>query len=95
MKATEHLQMPELISSEYKVQLSEEEQQKYDDLKQELVLSLGETEITAANAASLSNKLSQMANGAIYDDSGETIYIHEQKLDALEDIIEAANGKNS
>ena len=93
MKATEHLQMPELISSEYKVQLSEEEQQKYDDLKQELVLSLGEAEITAANAASLSNKLSQMANGAIYDDSGETIYIHEQKLDALEDIIEAANGK--
>ena len=93
MKATEHLQMPELISSEYKVQLSEEEQQKYDDLKQELVLSLGEAEITAANAASLSNKLSQMANGAIYDDSGETIHIHDQKLDALEDIIEAANGK--
>jgi len=93
MKATEHLQMPELVSSEYPVQLSEEEQQKYNDLKQELVLSLGDTEITAANAASLSNKLSQMANGAIYDDSGEPIHIHDQKLDALEDIIEAANGK--
>ena len=45
------------------------------------------------NAASLSGKLSQMANGAIYDDSGETIRIHDRKLDALEDIIEAANGK--
>ncbi len=93
MKATEHLQMPELISSEYAVQLSDEEQQKYNDLKQELVLSLGENEITAANAASLSGKLSQMANGAIYDDSGAVIGIHERKLDALEDIVEAANGK--
>ena len=93
MKATEHLQMPELISSEYAVQLSDEEQQKYNDLKQELVLSLGENEITAANAASLSGKLSQMANGAIYDDSGSVIGIHERKLDALEDIIEASNGK--
>ena len=93
MKATDHLQMPELVSSEYTVQLSDEEKQKYDDLKQELVLSLGETEITAANAASLSGKLSQMANGAIYDDSGEIINIHDRKLDALEDIIEAANGK--
>ena len=93
MKATDHLQMPELVSSEYTVHLSDEEKQKYDDLKQELVLSLGEAEITAANAASLSGKLSQMANGAIYDDSGEIINIHDRKLDALEDIIEAANGK--
>ena len=93
MKATDHLQLPELVSSEYTVQLSDEEKQKYDDLKQELVLSFGETEITAANAASLSGKLSQMANGAIYDDSGEIINIHDRKLDALEDIIEAANGK--
>ena len=56
-------------------------------------MSLDDAEITAANAASLSGKLSQMANGAIYDDSGETIRIHDRKLDALEDIIEAANGK--
>lgn len=93
MKATDHLKMPELVSSEYAVRLSDEEKQKYADLKQELVLSLGDTEITAANAASLSGKLSQMANGAIYDDTGEVIQIHDRKLDALEDIIEAANGK--
>ena len=93
MKATDHLKMPELVSSEYAVRLSDEEKQKYADLKQELVLSLGDTEITAANAASLSGKLSQMANGAIYDDNGEVIQIHDRKLDALEDIIEAANGK--
>ena len=93
MKAADHLKMPELISSEYTVRLSDEETQKYADLKQELVLSLGDAEITAANAASLSGKLSQMANGAIYDDSDEVIQIHDRKLDALEDIIESANGK--
>lgn len=93
MKATDHLKMPELVSSEYTVRLSDEEKQKYTDLKKELVLSLGAAEITAANAASLSGKLSQMANGAIYDDSGEVIQIHDRKLDALEDIIESANGK--
>ena len=93
MKSADHLHMPKLVSSEYTVRLSEDEQKKYTDLKQELVLSLGDAEITAANAASLSGKLSQMANGAIYDDGGETIRSHDRKLDALEDIIEAANGK--
>ena len=85
--------MPELVNSEYTVQLSDEEREHYDELKRELVLTLGDGEITAANAASLSGKLSQMANGAIYDDNGEVIHIHDRKLDALEDIIEAANGK--
>lgn len=93
MKSTDHLQMPELISSEYEVQLSDEERRHYDELKQDLVISLGDGEITASNAASLSGKLSQMANGAIYDDDGNTVHIHDRKLDALEDIIEAANGK--
>ena len=54
MKATDHLQMPELVSSEYTVQLSDEEKSHYEELKQELVLTLGDGEITAANAASLS-----------------------------------------
>ena len=93
MKANDHLRMPELVSSEYEVRLSDDEQEHYDDLKRDLVLSLDDGEITAANAASLSGKLSQMANGAIYDDDGNTICIHDRKLDALEDIIEAANGK--
>lgn len=93
MRATDHLNMPELICSEYAVTLSAEEKEKYTELKKELVLELPDGEITAANSASLSNKLSQMANGAIYDDSGEVIGIHDRKLDALEDIIEAANGK--
>lgn len=93
MKSTDHLRMPELVSSRYTVYLSEEEEQRYVALKQDLVLQLPDGDITAANAASLSGKLSQMANGAVYMDSGDTISIHDRKLDALEDIIEAANGK--
>lgn len=88
-----NLKMPELISSEYKVYLSPDEQDAYDEMKKQFILDLPEGEISAANAAALSGKLSQMANGAIYDDAGNTVPIHEQKLDALEDIIESANGK--
>lgn len=93
MKAADHLKMPELISAEYTVQLSEKEREKYDHLKKELVLSTEDNEVTAANAASLTNKLSQMANGAVYSDDESIIEIHDRKLDALEDIIESMNGK--
>ena len=93
MKATDHLQMPDLISTNHMVQLSEDERKVYDELRKELALQLPDGEITAANAAALSGKLCQMANGAIYDDSHETQEIHERKLDALEDIIESMNGK--
>ena len=93
MKAVDHLKMPELISNEYTVKMSEAEKEKYKELKNELILEVQDTEITAANAAALSNKLCQMSNGAIYDDTGEIIPVHNRKLDALEDIIESANGK--
>ena len=91
MKAVEHLQMPELISTAHTVEMSEDEMQKYKRLKAELILE--DPEITAANAAGLSNKLQQMANGAVYDDDRKVVMIHDRKLDALEDIIEAQNGK--
>lgn len=93
MKSTDHLKMPELVNSQYMVHLSEEERQRYEELKRDLVLSLPDGEVTAANAASLTGKLSQMANGAVYSDDESIIKLHDQKLDALEDIIEAANGK--
>ena len=93
MKAADHLKMPELVNTKYMVHLSEKEKKKYEDMKAELVLELPEGEITAANAASLSGKLSQMANGAVYADDESILAIHDRKLDALEDIIESANGK--
>jgi len=93
MKSTDHLKMPELIISEYPVKLSDPERERYEELKRDLVLQLPDGHITAANAASLSGKLSQMANGAVYSDVQNIISIHDRKLDALEDLIEAANGK--
>ena len=93
MKSTDHLKMPELISTQYEVELSDTERDRYENLKQELILQLPDGEITAANAAALTGKLSQLANGAIYSDTGEIMEFHDRKLDALEDIIEAANEK--
>ena len=89
MRCTDLLKMPELISIPYEVNLSPKEQAAYNELKEELVLG----EITAANAAVLSGKLCQMANGSVYDDEGKMVNIHSRKLDALEDIIEAQCGK--
>lgn len=94
MRCTDLLRMPELISIPYEVKLSQRERAAYDELKEELVLSLKDKgEITAANAAVLSGKLCQMANGSVYDDEGKMVNIHSRKLDALEDIIEAQCGK--
>ena len=93
MKSTDHLIMPDLVTAEYLVKLSDKERERYDELRQDLVLKLAGGDVTAANAAALSGKLCQMANGAVYGDDGTVHYIHDRKLDALEDLIEAANGK--
>ena len=93
MKSKDFLKMPECIMNEVVVSLSEKEQKLYDSLKKDMVLSVGDDEIDAINAAALSSKLLQMANGAVYNDDKESIHIHDRKLDALEDLIEGANGK--
>lgn len=93
MKANEYLKMPELLTSNYVVELSNSEKNQYDEMKKSLVLEITDGEITASNAASLSNKLCQLSNGAIYDDEQNIVEIHDRKLDALEDIIESMNGK--
>ena len=93
MKSTDYLQMPECIMNEVEVCLSEKEMKMYNGLKKDLVLAIANKEIDAVNAGALSNKLSQMANGAVYDEEKNFIEIHNRKLDALEDLIEQANGK--
>ena len=93
MKAAEHLKMPDCVMNTVSVNLSEKEMKMYKALKTDLVLSVGNREIDAVNAGALSNKLSQMANGAVYDENKTYIEIHSRKLDALEDLIEQANGK--
>ena len=93
MKALDHLKMPELLENRYPVYMDDGEKQQYESMKKDLILPYLENEaITAANAAALSGKLCQMANGAVYSDEGSVAHIHDRKLDALEDIIEAAQG---
>ena len=93
MKSVDHLKMPELISNEYPVKMDDEEQDAYKALKKEYVSLIEGNEVTAANAASLSGKLLQLANGAVYDDEHAVRVLHDRKLDALEDIIESMQGK--
>ena len=93
MRSRDYLRLPDCVYNEVTVELSEKELETYSTLRKELVVSLGENEIDASNAASLANKLSQMANGAVYADGDKFICIHDRKLDALEDLLEAANGK--
>ena len=93
MKSTDYLTMPEYVSNEVFVTLSDKEWKVYSDFKEEMVANLGDEEIDAVNAAVLSGKLLQMANGAVYDSENKAHVIHDKKLDALEDLIEGANGK--
>ena len=94
MKAADYLDMPERIDNRIEVSMSPKERKLYDDFQKDMVLSIGDEELDAANAAALSNKLLQMANGAVYGEDKKVIPIHDRKLDALEDLVEAANGKS-
>lgn len=93
MKAADYLDMPERIDNRIEVSMSPKERKLYDDFQKDMLLSIGDEELDAANAAALSNKLLQMANGAVYGEDKKVIPIHDRKLDALEDLVEAANGK--
>jgi len=93
MSSLDYLEMPELIINKVAVSMLEKEMGQYKKLKKDMILSLEDGDIDAASAVGLSNKLLQMANGAVYDETGKAKHIHDRKLDALEDLIEAANGK--
>lgn len=93
MKAIEHIKMPKLIKRYYPVQLDNEDYNLICKFECDYAAKIKKEEITAANAAVLTGKLVQLANGAIYDNEKGAIQIHDKKLDALEDIIEAMNGK--
>jgi SNF2 family DNA or RNA helicase len=94
MKAEDYLEVPELMEIPVPIELEDKDYQKYKKFERDLLLSVSDTEtVTAMTAAVLSNKLLQMANGAIYDEDKKVHSIHDEKIKALEDIIEAANGK--
>ncbi len=94
MKAVDHLHMPECVYVNHEVEMSEAEKKLYNQLKTDLIIPTDDGDIDAANAASLSNKLLQMSNGAVYDENKEARFIHSRKLEMLEDLIESANGQS-
>lgn len=93
MKAVDYLDMPERIDNRIEVEMSAKEKKIYDDFCRDMVVQIGDEELDAVNAGVLSGKLLQMANGAVYGDDRRALPIHSRKLDALEDLVEAANGK--
>lgn len=93
MKALDYLKMPECVYVDHPVEMSVPERKLYDQLRTDLIIPLEDGDIDAANAASLTGKLLQMSNGAVYDENGEARTIHSRKLEALEDLIESANGQ--
>lgn len=88
MKAKDYLKMPERIETRISVTLSEKEMKVYQAFEREQLMELDGSDIVALSAAAVANKLQQMANGAVYDQEGRVIPVHEQKLDALADILE-------
>lgn len=93
MKAQDYLRMPARIDNFVRVEMAPNEKALYKQLERDMLLPFIEGDIDAANAAVLSNKLLQMANGAVYDEFGAIRQIHQRKIDAIEDLWEGANGK--
>ena len=92
MKAEDYLRLPEQVVNDIRIRLAPEEIQKYRELEKEKLMELDGQEITALSAAAVWGKLLQLANGAVYDDDGGATMLHDKKLDALEEIVEAACG---
>lgn len=93
MTAQDWLKLPDRVDLISEVEMSGAERKMYDQMKADYILPLVDGDVTADSAGVLSNKLLQMANGAVYDEHKDVRAIHERKLEALEDLIEAANGR--
>ena len=94
MKSEDYLTLPPLVQNVVRVRLPEAAAKRYREMERELVLSIGEADITAVSAAALSNKLLQMANGAVYDTEGKVVKLHDAKVEALDEIISCNEGKS-
>ena len=93
MKAKDYLELPERMDNVIPVELPKKAKEQYDRLEKELILSVEDADVLAGSAAVLANKLLQVANGAVYDEDGEVKHIHDEKLKALDELMEAASGK--
>lgn len=88
MKAEDYLQLPDIVYDTIPVRLDSKAQKAYDQMEKDMLLHIDESTIDAGSAAALSNKLLQLCNGAVYDESGKPVEIHTCKLEAFEELLE-------
>ena len=95
MKAEDYLQLPDITYSQVPVVLDARAEKAYRELEREMVLALPEEDgdISVTSAAALSNKLLQLANGALYDDGHEAHEVHGCKIEAFMELVESLQGK--
>ena len=94
MKAEDYLDLPKMRSIEKTVSLSDAALKKYRQMERDLLLEVDGETIDAVNAAALTTKLLQISSGAVYDEDGRVVPLHEEKLEALDELVEAAGGEN-
>ena len=96
MKSEDYLELPDLSYNEIPVVLNDKARKDYDKMERDFVLELeeAEEEITAVNAAALSNKLLQISNGAVYDNSGMYTEVHNAKIDSFLELVESLQGRS-
>lgn len=93
MKAKDYLEVPEMLEIPVELELDDKTYKAYKKLEKDLLLPLADSDIEASTAAVLSNKLLQMANGAVYDEHKEVYHLHDEKIKALEEIAEQSQEK--
>lgn len=94
MKASDYLQLPDCIIDDIPVELDAKAKKAYNQLERDMVLALPDGDIDVASAAGLSNKLQQLANGAVYDDEHGVHEVHNCKLEAFLELLEKLNGQH-
>ncbi len=93
LKAKDYLNLPDRLDNVITIELTDKERDLYREMERTHILTLVDEEISALNAAAVANKLLQMANGAIYNEDGDAIVIHRQKIERLKELVEVNDGK--
>lgn len=93
LKAKDYLNLPNRIDNVITIELTDKERELYREMERTHILTLVDEEVSALNAAAVANKLLQMANGAIYNEDGDAIVIHRQKIERLKELVEVTEGK--
>ena len=95
MKAEDWIQLPEMIVDDIPVALDPEAEKAYRRMEREMVMEVGDEEISATTAAALTGKLLQLCGGSVYDEAGAAHHVHDAKLEALGELIEQLHGEHA